>query len=150
MNLNVERCRLFQGRTFSSLEVSEKIHFLLILIATLPLLFPLLKQFWMLKFFLFFFFGFPNTTVSFVCAFPSARKLQQLNFGIDLYEIQYSQDWFNAITTYEVARSHNIRWEGRGFGVANMLVLFQILCETYFLCKLLQTSLLCQFRNIPR
>jgi hypothetical protein len=102
------------------------------LIATLPLLFAFLKPFWLLTVSLFC--GFPNTPVSFVSVRPSVRKLQQQNFGIDLYEIQYSKDWFNVITTYEGAWSHNIRWGGgRGVGVVNMLVLFQILCETYFL-----------------
>jgi hypothetical protein len=100
--------------------------------ATLLLLFPILKQFWMLTASLFFC-GFPNTPISFVSVRPSVRKLQQRNFGIDLYEIQYSQDWFNAITTYEGAWTHSIHWGGRGEGLSNMLVLFQILCETYFL-----------------
>ena len=101
------------------------------LIATLPLLFPILKQFWMLTISLFC--DFPNTPVSFASVRPSARKLQQQNFGIDLCEIQYIQDCFNAVTNYEGAWSYNIRWGGKGVGVRNMLVLFQILCETYFI-----------------
>jgi hypothetical protein len=83
------------------------------LISILPLVFPILKQFWILTFSLFC--GFPNTPISFVSVRPSARKLQQQKFGIDPYEIQYSQDWFNATTTYKGAWSHNIRWGGRVF-----------------------------------
>lgn len=82
------------------------------LIATLPLLFPILKQFWLLTVSLFC--GFPNTSVSFKSARPSAHTLQQQNFGIDPYEAQYSQDWFNAISTSEGAWSHIIRWGGSG------------------------------------